>query len=115
MRQGNLPRSILALVGGTIMLFCEAARTQDTTSSRSFYIVTHVFSDDLASGYDEILQVMPQGTDVCVRVIRISLPTGIAAGSSSVPPNTYSRTPRYKRLRGILTFVLTPSGRWQRH
>lgn len=31
------------------------------------------FSDDLSSGYDEILQVVPQGKDVCIRVIRISL------------------------------------------
>jgi hypothetical protein len=72
MRQRNLPLSIFAFVGGTIMLFSEAARTRDTTSSQSFYIVTHVFSDDLPSGYEEILQVMPQATDVCVRVIRIS-------------------------------------------
>jgi hypothetical protein len=92
----NLLISIFALVCGTITLFGGAARTQNTDPPQSFYIVTHVFSDDLASGYDEILQVIAQGTDVCVRVIRISLANRYCGGqlvraAERILPNTTVR------------------------
>ena len=36
-------------------------------------MVRFVFSDDLPSGFDEIIEVTPQGPDVRIRVIRLSL------------------------------------------
>ena len=73
MRERKVWLSIFSLVCGTVMSLGSSAKTQNATPLRSFYIVTHFFSDDLPSGYDEILQVVPQGKDVCIRVIRISL------------------------------------------
>jgi Gram-negative bacterial TonB protein C-terminal len=40
---------------------------------QSFYIALHVFSDDLASGYEELLDVAASGKDVRVRLMRMSL------------------------------------------
>jgi Gram-negative bacterial TonB protein C-terminal len=93
MRRSNLLVPIFVLACGTGILSGGTARTRTTSSLRSFYIVTHVFSDDLPSGYDEILEVVPQGADVCVRVIRISLANRYCGGqlvraAERILPNT---------------------------
>ena len=50
-----------------------AARARSAASPSSLFIALHAFSDDLSGSYDEILDVSPVGTDVRVRVTRISL------------------------------------------
>jgi hypothetical protein len=82
-----------ALACGAILLFARTAATQKISAPQSFYIVTHVFSDDLPSGYEEILQVTHQEKDVCVRLIRISLANRNCGGqlvraAERILPNT---------------------------
>jgi TonB family protein len=82
-----------ALACGAILLFARTAATQKASAPQSFYIVTHVFSDDLPSGYEEILQVTHQEKDVCVRLIRISLANRNCGGqlvraAERILPNT---------------------------
>jgi TonB family protein len=73
MRKHNLPLPVVLVAFVTLMLFDVPATVPKTSPVHSFFIVRHFFSDDLPSGYDEILSVTPQGRDVCVRLIRISL------------------------------------------
>jgi hypothetical protein len=73
MRHRVLLLSIYVLICSTTFLPGVAPKTDRANPLESFYVVTHFFSDDLPSGYEEILQVKPEGKDVCVRVIRISV------------------------------------------
>ena len=73
MRERNLRLPAVLVVFATLMLSGGQATVPSTNPHDSFFVVNHFFSDDLPSGFDEILSVAPQGVDVCVRVIHISL------------------------------------------
>lgn len=57
------------------------AQTPDEKELKSFYIVTHVFSDASPFYYEYVLDVKPQGKDVLVRQIRLGpTSTGCPSG-----------------------------------
>ncbi|MGB6597396.1 MAG: energy transducer TonB [Candidatus Acidiferrum sp.] len=96
MRQLSLLFSIILGAFAALTLFGRSSTAPDSNPLQSFFIARHFFSDDLPEGYDEILAVTPQGKDVCVRVIRISLANPYCGGSlvraaERVFPNTTVR------------------------
>jgi hypothetical protein len=63
--------SAVLLFFSVLLLFTNVA-AQNQTNTRSFYAVTHYFSDFLPASYDEILDVSPEGRNVRIRVVRLS-------------------------------------------
>ena len=87
---------VVILGCSAFLLFPKVEGAADAHALDSFYIVENVFSDDLSSGYDEILEVRPQEKNVCVRLIRISLASRFCGGQlvrgvEQVLPNTTVR------------------------
>ena len=57
------------------------AQTHDEKELKSFYILTHVFSDASPFYYEYVLDVKPQGKNVLVRQIRLGpTSTGCPSG-----------------------------------
>ena len=98
----NLFLVVLPFLVGALILPSNATSSRQPDPLKSFYIVTHYFSDFLSDSFEEILDVAPQGKDVRVRVIRISSATRYCGGAlvraaERVLPNTTLR----KVVRGI--------------
>jgi hypothetical protein len=89
-----------ALASRAILPFARTAATQKANAPQSFYIVTHVFSDDLPSGDQEILQVTHHEQDVCVRLIRISVANPYCADACILRTTIYLRIPCLQSRRG---------------
>jgi TonB family protein len=78
------------------LLLRAAPRPRSENPLQSFYIVADFFSDALWESYNDILEVAPQGHDVCVRLIRLSTANPYCGGNliraaERVLPNTSVR------------------------
>src|SRR5208337_2214858 len=97
MHQRTFLLSLPAILCGALMLIAAGANAQHTSRAQSFYIGVHFFSDSLPDGYEEILEAVPAGEDVRVRIIRISLANRycgaqlIRAVEGVVPKTTISK------------------------
>jgi hypothetical protein len=80
MRRRNLLLWISPFLYGMLVLAGESSTVRGADALRSFYVVTHFFSDSLSDSYEEILEVTTEGDDVRVRVIRISSATRYCGG-----------------------------------
>jgi hypothetical protein len=72
MRRNHLLLGVLPLVCGTLLLAIAAAKSRDRDVLQSFYVARFYFSDYLPGWSNTILDVVPDGSDVRVRLIRIS-------------------------------------------
>lgn len=93
MHQRTFLLSLPAILCGALILIAAGANAQHTSRAQSFYIGVHFFSDSLPDGYEEILEAVPAGEDVRVRIIRISLANRYCGGQlvravECVLPNT---------------------------
>ncbi|MFZ1972046.1 MAG: TonB family protein [Candidatus Acidiferrales bacterium] len=87
---------ILLIACGTFALQRASAKPHSQDALQSFYVARFYFSDYLPGWSDQILDVTPQGDDVRVRVIRISLandfcPGVIVRAAEHVYPHTSVR------------------------
>jgi hypothetical protein len=101
---------IFWLACGAIALHRAGADSRSHQTLRSFYVAQFYFSDYLPGWSEQILEVTPQGDDVHVRVIRISLandfcPRVLVRAAEHVFPNTSVR-----KIAGLDICAFAPEG-----